>query len=289
MLQEPSPHQLEDALGRRRGGAAIIEATGIHPAAEQLEALLKLGDEIGALAGAQPDAGAVARLREQTMADVVGHRAAWVHHHRLPVHRGRHPLPSHGFRWTFVLGIAIMLALVAGVSLALAAQLAEPDGSLYRVKLDTEQVLLAVNRSPTSKASVRLQLASQRYRDTEAMAAVGKGAYAVQAMAAYYDELRQAGGLLATAHRDSGWKSVRDQFDAAEAKPIDTILTQLENTHQAVASTEIKALAARFGRDRKAIDAKLNPSSASSTPAPLPSGAAPQPGGGSQPSGTPTP
>jgi hypothetical protein len=171
----------------------------------------------------------------------------------------------------------------------LAAQLAEPDSRLYGLKLDTEQVLLAVNRTPTSKAGVRLQLASQRYRDSEAMAAVGKGDLAVQSMATYYDELRQAGQLLAGAHRDSAWKSVRDQFDAAESKPIDTILSQLQTAHQTNSAAEIKALADQFAKDRKAIDAKLNPGSSSGGPAPLPSGAAPQPGGAPQPSGKPTP
>jgi Domain of unknown function (DUF5667) len=288
LLQLPGPHQLEDALSRRRGGAPVIEAAGIHPAAEQVEALLHAADRVAALPSGLPEAGARTRLREQLVADVAAHRAAWVHHHDLVLHRGRHPLPSHGFRWTFVFGVALGLALLAGVSLALAAQLAEPDSSLYGLKLDTEQLLLAVNRSPTSQAGVRLQLASQRYRDSEAMAAVGKGDYAVQAMAAYYDELRQAGRLLASAHRDAGWKGVRDQFDTAEAKPIDTIVTQLQNTHQDAAVLELKALADRFGKDRKAIDAKLNPGSATGGPAPLPSGAAPQPGA-VQPSSPPTP
>lgn len=287
MLQMPSPHQLEDALSRRRGGAPLVEAAGIHPAAEKVEELLGLADRLVALPGEPPSAGARMRIREQVAADVAAHRAAWVHHHPLALRRGRHPLPGHGFRWTLVLGVALFLALVAGVSLALAAQLAEPDSNLYGLKLDTEKVLLAVNRTPTSQASVRLQLASQRYRDSEAMAAVGKGGYSVQAMASYYDELRKAGQLLATAHRDAAWKSARDRFDAAEAKPIDAIVTQLQSTHQAAAALQIKALATQFGKDRKAIDARLNPGP-SASPAPMPSGATQQPGA-VQPSGNPTP
>jgi hypothetical protein len=290
VLQEASPHQLEDSLSRRRSGAPVAEAAGIHPAAEQLEKLLSVADRVAALPGAGPDPSARTRVREQTLAEVAGHRAAWVHQHRLPLRRGRHPLPSHGFRWTFVLGIAVMLALIAGVTLALAAQLAEPDSGLYSLKLQTEQVLLAVNRSPTSQASVHLQLASQRYRDAEAMAAVGKGDYSVQSMAAYYDELRQAGHQLASAHRDASWKSVRDQFDSAEAKPIDTILTQLQNTHETGAVAQIQALAARFDKDRKSIDAKLNPASATpGGPAPLPSGAQSAPSAAPQPSTAPSP
>ena len=280
MLQEPSPHQLEDALTRRRGGHPIAASAGIHPAAERLEELLKLGDAIDALPAGAADAEARGRIRQQVIADVAGHRTAWVHQHRLPVKRGRHPLPSHGFRWTLVLALAVLLALIAGVTLAMAAQLSEPDSSLYGLKLKTEAVLLAVNRSDVSKAGVHLQLASQRYRDAEAMAAVGKGDLAVSSMAAYYDELRQAGSELAAAPRTGSWKSVRDQFDSAESKPIDTILTQLQNSHQAAAATQIQKLADRFGNDRKSIDVKLNgpsakpnptPSGASSAPIPIPS------------------
>jgi hypothetical protein len=278
LLLEASPGQLEDALNRRRGGATVAEAAGIHPAAGQLEELLQLADAIVALPATAPGPEVQVRIREEFLARAGGHRAAWVHQHRLPVRRGRHPLPSHGFRWSFVVGLAVFLALVAGVSLALAAQLAEPDSNLYGLKLDTEQVLLAVNRSPTSRAAVHLQLASQRYRDTEAMAAVGKGGLAVGAMAAYYDELRQAGGLLSSAPRDASWKHVRDQLDSAEAKPIDPILTQLQNSHQAGAEAQIQALANQFGKDRKALDASLNqPSGQPGNPQPLPSGAQPQP------------
>jgi hypothetical protein len=168
-----------------------------------------------------------------------------------------------------------MLALFAGVTLALAAQLSEPDGSLYPLKLTTEGLLVAVNRTPVSKASVHLELANQRYRDTEAMAARGKGPLAVASMGAYYDQLRQAGVELAGAKHDSSWKAIKDQFVKAEVKPIDNIVTQLQNTRQTVALAGVRALTDRFTKDRTAIDAKLNalPPGAAK-PQPLPSGAA---------------
>jgi hypothetical protein len=189
-------------------------------------------------------------------------------------------LPSHGIRWGLVVAAALMLALVAGISLALAAQLSEPDSGLYPLKLNTERLLVAANGAPVGQAGVRLQLANQRYRDTEAMAARGKGVLAVQSMAAYYDQLRLAGAALAAARRDAGWKSVRSQFDTAEAKPIDNIVTQLQNTRQTTALAEITALRDQFAKDRKSIDARLNPPSPASSgaqPEPLPSGAIPQP------------
>jgi Domain of unknown function (DUF5667) len=280
VLAEPSPRQLEDAIARRRAGAAVAEAVGIHPAAEELEGMLSLSDQIAALAGRAPGAGARSRVRDAFVQGGQAHRALWVHHHALPLRRAKHPLPSHGIRWSLVVAVAVMLALFAGSSLALATQLAEPDSSLYPLKLDSERLLVSANRSPVGKAGVRLELANQRYRDTEAMAARGKGALAVQSMRAYYDQLRLAGADLAGAPHDKSWKAAKDQFTSAESKPIDNIIVQLQNTRQTAALAGIKALADQFATDRKGIDAKLKPGTTApggSQPQPLPSGAQPQP------------
>ena len=278
MQVEPSPRQLEDALAKRQSGAAVAEAVGVHPAAEELGGMLDLGEQIAGLRGRAPQSGARSRVRDAFVQGGQAHRAAWVHQHRLPLRRAKHPLPSHGIRWSLVVGTALMLALLAGVTLALAAQLSEPDGSLYPLKLNTERLLVAANRTPVSKAAVRMQLANQRYRDTEAMAARGKGQLAVASMAAYYDQLRQAGEELAGAKHDAGWKAVRDQYVKAEVKPIDNIVTQLQNTRQTTALAGVKALTDQFTKDRKAIDAKLSAlpaGSGGSQPQPLPSGAVP--------------
>jgi hypothetical protein len=278
VLTEPSPRQLEDAIARRLAGAEVAEAVGIHPAAEELEGMLSLSDQIAALEHGAPAAGARSRVRDAFVQGGQAHRATWVHHHNLPLRRAKHPLPSHGIRWSLVVAAALMLALFAGSSLALAAQLAEPDSSLYPLKLDSERLLVAANRSAVAKAGVRLELANQRYRDSEAMAARGKGALAVQSMRAYYDQLRLAGAELAGAPHDRSWKVARDQFTGAESKPIDGIITQLQNTRQTAALAGIKALADQFAKDRKAIDAKLKPGAAAPVgpqPQPLPSGAQP--------------
>ena len=284
MLAEPSPKQLEETIARRQAGAAVAEAVGIHPAAKELEGMLDLSEQMAALRSREPRAGARSRVRDAFVLGGQAHRAAWVHQHNLPLRRAKHPLPSHGIRWSLVVLAAVMLALLAGVSLALAAQLSEPDSSFYPLKLNTERVLVLANRSPVSQAGVRLQLANQRYRDTEAMAARGKGPLAVQSMRAYYDQLRLAGAELAGAKQDASWKAVRDQFDTAEAKPIDNIVTQLQNTRQTTALAQINALRDQFAKERKAIDAKLHATTASpggAQPQPLPSGAQSQP--------TPTP
>ena len=88
----------------------------------------------------------------------------------------------------------------------------------------------------------------------------------------------QAGGELAGARHDASWKTVRSQFDKAEAKPIDNIVTQLQNTHQTTALAAVRALAEQFAKDRKVIDSNLSGTSATpggAQPQPLPSGAQP--------------
>ena len=282
MLVEPSPKQLEDTITRRTGGAAVADAVGTHPAAEELEAMLGLSEEIGALPSQGPAGDARSRIREIFLQGGETHRVAWVHSHALRFRPAKHPLPAHGIRWGLVVAVALLLALAAGITLALAAQLAEPDSSLYPLKLNTERLLVAVNRAPAGRAAVHLEVSNQRFRDAESMAAVGKGNLSVAAMRAYYDQLRLAGSDLAAAKQDASWKSVRDQFDKAEAKPIDEILLQLRNTRQTAALSDVKALADKFAADRKNIDAKLHmaaPPGNGGQPQPLPSGAQPQPGG----------
>jgi hypothetical protein len=278
MQVEPSPRQLEDALARRQAGVAVAEAVGVHPAAEELGGMVGLTEQIAALRGRAPQAGARSRVRDAFVQGGQAHRAVWVHQHRLPIRRAKHPLPSHGIRWSLVVGVALMLALLAGVSLALAAQLSEPDSNLYPLKLNTERLLVAANRTPVSKAAVRMELANQRYRDTEAMAARGKGQLAVASMAAYYDQLRLAGEELAGAQHDASWRAARDQYLKAEVKPIDNIVTQLQNTRQTAALAGVKALTDQFTKDRRAIDGKLSAlptTPGGAQPQPLPSGAQP--------------
>lgn len=280
MLAEPSPRQLDEALSRRAAGATLVEAVGITPAAEELERMLGLSEEIARLPAADPDSGIRVRVRSEYARTGQAHRSAWVHNHSLPLRPAKHRVPTHHFRWSMLVGGALILALIAGSALALAAQLAEPDAPLYPLKLNTERMLVAVGRTPTGKANVRIQLATQRYRDAEAMAAKGKGTLAVESMGAYYDQLRAAGAELGGAPHDAGWRTARDQFAKAEAKPNDVIVNQLLNSGQKDAVKSIQGLESQFAKDRKAIDAKLNLTpkpNPGGNPQPLPSGAQPQP------------
>ena len=284
MLAEPSPRQLDDALTRRAAGAPVAEAVGIHPAAEELESILHLSERFERLTPAvAADTGSRVRVRSDFMSAGESHRSTWIHQRPVKVRKpGRHPLKTHRLRWSAVVAAALLLALVAGITLALATQLALPDSPLYSLKQSSENLLVSVNRSSTSKATVRIEIATQRFRDAEAMAAKGDGARTVGAMTAYFDDLRLAGEELAGAPRTATWKGVRDEYLTAESKPVDVIVNQLQLSGRKDAATEVLALQATFAKDRAVIDAKLKINLKSnqpngSNPSPLPSGAQPPP------------
>ncbi|MDQ6691479.1 MAG: DUF5667 domain-containing protein [Candidatus Dormibacteraeota bacterium] len=294
MLVEANSRQLEEALTRRAQGASMIEASGLHPASEQVERMVALAEALATLPGPAPHPGARVRVRNEFVEAIAGHRSAWVHSHQLRVRPARHRLPTHRVRWTLVLFVALLLALLAGSGLALAAQIADPDSPLYPAKVTSERLLIGLSRGPVAKASVRLQVANQRFREAESMAAKGDSKLTLAALGSYYDQLRLSGAELAASRRDAVWDKVRDQFDKAEAKPVDVIITQLRARNRPEGAARAQALQTAFNEDRKKIDPMLKKAlpGRPSGPQPLPSGAPPgQPPGGAPPGqpGAPTP
>lgn len=281
MISEPSPRQLDEALGRRGAGVPLAEAVGAHPAAEELESILRLTERMDGLGPpAAADTATRARARSEFVRAGETHRLDWIHLRPVKVRKpGRHPLPSHRLRLTMVVGVALLFALVAGVTLALATQLALPDSPLYGFKQRTENLLVTVNRTPTTRAAVRIEIGTQRFRDAEAMAAKGDGPRTVGAMKAYFEDLRLAGNELSGAPRTAAWKSVRGQFQQAESKPIDVVVSQLQTSGLKAAAAEVLALEVQFAKDRAVIDARLKdtrPGQPNGTnPSPLPGGAQP--------------
>lgn len=286
MLVEATSRQLEDALARRAQGATMIEASGLHPASEELERMVAIAETLATLPGPAPHPGARVRVRNEFVESIASHRAAWVHSHQLRVRPSRHRLPTHKVRWALVLFVALLLALVAGSGLALAAQVADPDSRIYPAKTGSEKLLIWLSRGPTAKASVRLQVANQRFREAESMAAKGDAGLTLTALGAYYDQLRLSGAELASSKRDSAWDKVRDQFDKAEGKPVDLIISQLRARKHPESAARAQALQAAFNEDRKTIDPQLKKAAPGKPagPQPLPSGAPPgQPPGGAPP------
>ena len=275
MLAEPSPRQLEESLQRHRDGAGIVEATGITPAAAELERLLELTDELFGLPSRPPDAAVRVRVRNDFIEEGARRRQGWIHHRAVQVRPSKHPVPTRNGRWLFALLLGLIVAVVAGVALALAAQLAEPDSVLFPIKKTSERVLLAVTRDPVARAAIETQLANQRYRDAESMAAKDRDDLAIDQMKIYYDDLRAAGDTLAAApHRTASWNTARDQLDKVSSKPIDPLLTELISRKHVPAAQAIQALGTQFAADRKAIDLKLRAPAATTTQAPAPGSSA---------------
>lgn len=290
MLAEPSPRQLEQALERHRGGASISEATGITPAAAELEKLLLLTDELVALPALAPAAAVRVRVRNDFLEEGVRRRQNWIHYRSVKVRASRHPVPTSNGRWIFALLLGLVVAFVAGIALALAAQLAEPDSVLFPIKKTSERLLLAVTRDPVARASIETQLANQRYRDAEAMAAKNKSDLAVDQMRTYYDDLRAAGETLAAApRRSASWNGARDQLDKVSSKPIDILLVELNSRRQVAAAQVIQALAAQFAADRKVMDQKLRTPTVTQTQVPQPGSSAVPGSQPVQPNATPAP
>jgi len=258
MLVESTPKQLEEALSRRRQGASLAGATGLTPAAGELEHLVALAERIERLPAELAPPGARERARSRFLAAGDRHRASWVHQHRLPHRAARHPAPHHPLRNLFLLGTALVIALVAGSGLALAAGLSEPDSQLYPAKTFGQRVVLALTTDPVTKAGTEVDLANQRFQDAEGMAAKGKGGLTVTSLSAYYSYLRDAGAKLSGRDvHDARWKQVRDRLIAIKSKTPTEVERGLTEHNDTVHLGEVRQLEKDFAADSKRMDVAL--------------------------------
>jgi DNA-directed RNA polymerase specialized sigma24 family protein len=217
---------------------------------------------------------AAARLRTAFVADAAERRAVWVQRNQkaamvpgVVLRRGSSRISA---------GVVVLLiglvAIMAGGSLAVFSMFASPGSPPYPIKRFAENVLLTVNRDPTSRADFELKLASTRSREAEDMAVNGNGDLAVAAMSDRFDSLRAAGYDLARApRRDARWTDARNRFSSQASQSTEEIQQDLVATHQKGAQQEVKALTEQFQRDRKNIDGKLGKSPGPS-PSPTPPG-----------------
>ncbi len=257
MLVESTPKQLEEALSRRREGASLAGATGLTPAAGELEHLVALAERIERMPKEPAPPGARDRARSRFLAAGDHHRASWVHQHRLPHRTARHPAPHHPFRNFFLLGTALVIALVGGAGLALAAGLSEPDGQLYPVKTMGQRVVLALTSDPVTKAGTEVDLANQRFQDAEGMAAKGKGGLTVSSLSAYYSYLRDASARLSGKAHDARWKQVRDRLLAVKSKTPTEVERGLSEHNDTVHLGQVRQLEKDFAADSKRMDLAL--------------------------------
>jgi hypothetical protein len=171
----------------------------------------------------RPQAEAPARslARDLLLAEADGRRARWVHSHHVPAVAP--PPPKKGIRLgqLTLLLLALLIAVTVGVVVAAAADFSTPDSSLYTVKRAGENMLLRLSRDPVSRSDLEVNLAEERLREAETMAAVGKPDLALQALATRYSELRDAGDRLAAPQaRNARWTDARDRYLDEAGKPV---------------------------------------------------------------------
>lgn len=214
---------------------------------------------------------AAGRLRTAFIADAAERRAVWVQRHQkaamvpgVIIRRGSSRLSA----WAVVLLIGL-IAIAAGGSLAVFSMFSSPGAPPYPIKRFAENVLLAVQRDPTSRADFELKLASTRSREAEDMAVAGNGDLAVAAMRDHFDSLRaSANDLARSPRRDARWTDAHNRFSSQASQSTEEIQQDLVATHQRGSQAQVRALTEQFQRDRKGIDARLGKSPA---PAPSPS------------------
>lgn len=214
---------------------------------------------------------ATARLRTAFVADAAERRAIWVQRNQKAAMVPGVVIRRSGSRLSGWLVVALigLIAIGAGGTLAVFSMFSGPGSPPYPVKRFAENVLLAVNRDPTSRADFELKLASTRSREAEDMAVAGNGDLATQAMRDHFDMLRAAGNDLARAPvHDARWTATRNSFSSQASQSTEEIQQDLVATHQRDAQKQVKALTEQFQRDRKGIDSKLGKSP---SPAPTPS------------------
>jgi hypothetical protein len=209
-----SARDLDRSLDRLLAGEHLSDGEASAPelsAAWRLRSLTR--------PGAEPAARSLAR--DLFLAEADGRRARWVHTHHVPAVA---PVPRRkGIRLgqlTLLLA-ALMIAVTLGVILAIAADFSTPDSGLYPIKRAGESALLGLSRDPVGRSDLEVNLAEERLREAETMAATGKPDLALDALSARYAELRDAGDRLAApqAH-DSRWSGARGRYLDEANKPV---------------------------------------------------------------------
>jgi hypothetical protein len=97
------------------------------------------------------------------------------------------------------LSLVVVAALVATATVASADSL--PDEPLYGVKVASEQLRLAIARTPEDRAAVWLSMAEHRLTEAERLALAGREPEALVAASAYGTQLAEAAAELAAIER----------------------------------------------------------------------------------------
>jgi DNA-directed RNA polymerase specialized sigma24 family protein len=251
----------DNALTRVQRGDTPEGAAQTVSAPPDAHLLLATAAHCIALAGGGLDTATQRRLRAAFLADAGERRARWVQQHRTTpgvagviVRRGTSHLTSGAF-----LAFFIILAIVVGAVLGMVSMFSDPDSPFYSAKLTAENMLLAVQISPSSKSNLQVELAATRLSEAEDMAYAGKGTLTVQAMQRRYTLLEDAANELAgDFNHDAKWESAVSTWESASAISAENIENDLRAANQPAAATQVANLATTFQAQRKVYIQQLS-------------------------------
>ncbi|TMF89738.1 MAG: hypothetical protein E6I08_04235 [Chloroflexi bacterium] len=266
--------QLDAAMDRLLAGDSPVAAAAWAPLVNDAAGLLAAAAGVVDLPREAAPAAVRARLRGRFLARAAERRAGWFHRSYTPaVVPGRKPRrePSPLSSAT-AMGLAMLLAVLAGGVLAVAAAFADPDSQVYGLKRAGEATLLGLSTDRISKADLEIKLAAERTKEADSMASGRRPNLALDAVDSRFDDLRAAAADLAgipPAHRDARWKAVRDRLETEAAKPVSDLERTLTSGGYKAQAAQLKAANERFQADHQEFDKKLSVK----TPTPQPSGA----------------
>lgn len=254
--------RLDRALDSLLAGRSVADAAGLNWSAASLEELLRpavaLREQMPLLA---PEPVRRHRSRTRFASEMERRRVDWIHHRRLRVeHHVRRKQPRAGsIGGTLLLLVALLLAVVAGAVLAIAAQFSERNWVTYPLKRLSEDAMLATARG-TARADLQVTFARQRLRESGSAASNDQPRTAVEANRERYRQLLSAGRiLLATSRHDAAWTRTRDRLEAEESIPATVIERALAAGHHQAEADIVRRDAEEFAARRAEIDRQLLP------------------------------
>jgi len=240
--------------------------------------LVATARRLAALSRTKAEAPARSLARDLFLAEADARRARWVHSHHVPAVAPAPP--KRGLRLGQVSALigALLIAAVLGGVLAAAASFSTPDSPFYSIKRSGENTLLQLSRDPIARSDLDVNLAEERLREAEGMAAADKPDLALDTMSTRYDELRDAGDRLAAmGTRDARWKSAVQRYLAEARKPIAPLERQLTQKGYPTWATEAGNLAKDFQGYLDRLAPSLGVANQAPGSAPQPSPPAPSP------------
>ena len=183
---------LDECLERLVKGGTIDECLASYPElAAELEPLLQTAMAARKASVIQP------RPEFRT-------KARYQFHSALQAMESKKSRPFFGWqrRWVTAITVVLVLLLAGGGTVA-AASNSMPDGTLYPVKLATEQVWLALTPSSLSKAKVHTKLADRRVAEIVYMANKGN-AQQIEVITQHLDKHLIMIARLVSAQRKEG-------------------------------------------------------------------------------------